>query len=115
MKHLKTYNESYVISSENELENSIKDILLDLSDIGYEYNLSFVNHKKRITLIDVVIINNKPKIFGEIALNNEIKEVIDRLSSYLDSEGFVMYGSPVSKHGNRWVSPTVEIEYSRKY
>ena len=101
MKYLKTYNESSS-SYKEELENSIKDILLDLSDLGYECNFYFKYFNNiKVSRIDIHVKNTK--------FNKEIKSVIDRLTSYLNTEGFRMTNTGFFGSGS-----SLKIEYTIK-
>jgi hypothetical protein len=86
MKYLKKFNISESIS-----ESIIKDILLDLEDDGFKYKISWygdlIPGKTNISF------SSYPFLKIEISrssryLYSDIKDSIDRLSGYLESEGY---------------------------
>jgi len=76
MKYLKRFNES---NTDDVIEN-VKDILLPISDMGY--NVS-VNGEINQLIIRVVTYVDKP-----LLITDEVKEEFIRMKDYLHSEGY---------------------------
>ena len=77
MKYLKRFNES---NTDDIIEN-VKDILLPISDIGYE--ISVVVNDELGLIIRVVSWGDKP-----LLITDEVKEEFMRMKDYLQSEGY---------------------------
>jgi hypothetical protein len=91
MKYLKRFNES-VENISDDVKQTIKDILLPISDMGYEISVSEDNPPKLKRdnkenfpqlIIRVVTFLNEP-----LLVNDEVKEEFIRMKDYLESEGF---------------------------
>lgn len=83
MKYLKRFNESVENVSDDVIQ-TVKDILLPISDMGYEISVSEDNKENFPQLIiRVVTFLNEP-----LLVNNEVKEEFIRMKDYLESEGF---------------------------
>lgn len=98
MKHITTYTlfegskETKIFEagqpSEKTIRNYVGDILLDLSDIGYKYQILIEKAEpnssgySEIMAIIILIKNASNK--------SDTKDTIDRLASYLNSEGFTI-------------------------
>ena len=89
MKYLKKFNES-IKNIDDDVIQTIKDILLPISDMGYE--ISVVKNNRQPfdreeghpqLIIRVVTFLNEP-----LLVNDEVKEEFIRMSEYLESEGF---------------------------
>jgi hypothetical protein len=107
MKYLKSFNESVDKDQTEEIKQTIKDILLPISDMGYEISIDETSDFKSVDysvtrqinkegynnqLIIRVIhknfylrhrLNNPP-----LKLDDEVKEEFIRLKDYLESMGF---------------------------
>ena len=85
MKYLKRFSETLDESSSNEshtddvIEN-VKDILLPISDMGYE--ISVTEYRSELA-IRVVSWTDKP-----LWITDEVKEEFIRMKDYLQSEGY---------------------------
>jgi hypothetical protein len=91
MKYLKKFNES-IKNIDDDVIQTIKDILLPISDMGYEISVSEDNPPKLKRdneenfpqlIIRVVTFLNEP-----LLVTNEVKEDFIRMKEYLESEGF---------------------------
>ena len=89
MKYLKKFNES-IKNIDDDLIETIKDILLPISDMGYEISVVKDNRQPfdreeghPQLIIRVVTFLNEP-----LLVNDEVKEEFIRMSEYLESEGF---------------------------
>ena len=91
MKYLKRFNES-VGNVSDDIKQTIKDILLPISDMGYEISVSEDNPPKLKReneenfpqlIIRVVTFLNEP-----LLVTNDVKEEFIRMKEYLESEGF---------------------------
>jgi hypothetical protein len=80
MRYLRKWNES-VENVSDEIQ-TIKDILLPISDMGYEISVSEDKNFPQL-IIRVVTFLNEP-----LLVNNEVKEEFIRMKDYLESEGF---------------------------
>jgi hypothetical protein len=76
MKYLKRFNES---NTDDVIEN-VKDILLPISDMGYE--ISVTEYRSELA-IRVVTWTDKP-----LWITDEVKEEFIRMKDYLQSEGY---------------------------
>jgi hypothetical protein len=77
MKWLKTYK---IFESKEDIIQTIKDILLPISDMGYE--ISVVENNKEF-VIRVVSWGDQ-----SLLINDEVKEEFIRMKDYLESEGY---------------------------
>jgi hypothetical protein len=83
MRYLRKWNESVENVSDDVIQ-TVKDILLPISDMGYEISVSEDNKENFPQLIiRVVTFLNEP-----LLVNNEVKEEFIRMKDYLESEGF---------------------------
>ena len=89
MKYLKKFNES-IKNIDDDVIQTIKDILLPISDMGYEISVVKDNRQPfdreeghPQLIIRVVTFLNEP-----LLVNDEVKEEFIRMSEYLESEGF---------------------------
>ena len=83
MKYLKRFNES---NTDDVIEN-VKDILLPISDMGYEISVDEGIYYKQFSdselVIRVVTYVDKP-----LSITDEVKEEFIRMKDYLQSEGY---------------------------
>ena len=77
MKHLKTYK---IFESSDDIKQVIKDILLPISDLGYDIS---VNGDDSELVIRVVIWGDEP-----LLITDEVKDEFIRMKDYLKSEGY---------------------------
>lgn len=94
MKHLKRYNESTDQGDIRlgELVNDLKDILLDIDDIGFStyVNVRKIGHGTNTSFIITVTISRLRNVKGFVRSEeefNSIKEVIGRVENYADIKG----------------------------
>lgn len=90
MKHIKTY-ESHS-DNKGELVNDLKDILLDIDDIGFStyVNVRKIGHGTNTSFIITVTISVRRRMQGFVRSEeefNSIKEVIGRIKQYADIKG----------------------------
>ena len=81
MKYLKRFNES-VENVSDDIKQTIKDILLPISDMGYEISVIEENYLFQL-IIRVVSWTDKP-----LWKTAEVKEEFIRMKDYLQSEGY---------------------------
>jgi hypothetical protein len=88
MRHLRKFNES------RDIPNSIEDILLDITDLGY---LSRIEHilwtkvegdSSRSDACVLTIYDKRSNEYKGMICIEEIIETLERLVSYLESEGY---------------------------
>ena len=105
MKYLKNYKlfESYF---NEDIINELDDILLELKDLGYFVDLGVISPNPFTTKIRVFI--------GGIAKSNfaydgVVKEVFERMTDYMESEGFdiidVLYSTPEDPASHFSINP----------
>ena len=106
MKYLTKYklfensNHDDIKSNIVEIAQTVKEILLPISDMGYEISVVDDVLKGKLTglIIRVVDYNDTP-----LKINNEVKEDFIRMCDYLESEGFdsikAIYADPVGNSG----------------
>ena len=97
MKYLKRFNETV----ENIVEQTISDILLPISDMGYEISVEEY-HANTQLVIRIVQWTDEP-----LLVTDEVKEEFMRMVDYLESEG---YNSILVKY---WYSNS--ISHSRPF
>lgn len=83
MKYLKKFNES-VENISDDIKQTIKDILLPISDMGYEISVDEDNKDGFPQLIIRVVRYTDPPLI----MNDEVKEEFIRMVDYLQSEGY---------------------------
>ena len=121
MRYLTTYK--LFENSKAEITQSCEDILLDLDDGDYTTSILYFNEDKIHIIVDNKgLLSNKDKLFKY----SEISDVVERLTSYLDTEGYYqngvyfMYGddrysySRVSKINKDREYKSYKIEYLKK-
>ena len=83
MKYLKRFNES----NTDDVIQTVKDILLPISDMGYEISVDEGIYYKQFSdselVIRVVTYVDKP-----LSITDEVKEEFIRMKDYLQSEGY---------------------------
>ena len=93
MKYLKRFNESHA----DDIILNIKDILLPISDMGYdvsvrEDNENFRNNAQfpKIDTLIIYIVSSVKELGTDNSLNitDELKEEFIRMKDYLQSEGY---------------------------
>lgn len=91
MKYLKPFNESV----ENDIKSDIEDILTELIDDGFRFKISdklgWSDHSNEDKIIVDIFKTDK---YGFIYLNNifnDVKEVILRLTDYMNDQGYINY------------------------
>jgi hypothetical protein len=77
MRYLRKYNES---SENDSVKQTVKDILLPISDMGYDISVTGDNEN---LVIRVVSWGDKP-----LLITDEVKEEFIRMKDYLQSEGY---------------------------
>ena len=77
MRYLKTYK---IFESSDNIKQVIKDILLPISDMGYEIS---VNGDDSELVIRVVLWTSEP-----LLVTDEVKDEFIRMKDYLQSEGY---------------------------
>jgi hypothetical protein len=85
MKYLKRFNESVDKSNIEEIKQTIREILLPISDMGYEISVTDdVDFNGELTgiIIRVVRYTDPPLI-----MNDEVKDEFIRMVDYLESLG----------------------------
>jgi len=85
MKYLKRFNESVDKSNIEEIKQTIREILLPISDMGYEISVTDdVDFNGELTgiIIRVVRYTDPPLI-----MNDEVKDEFIRMKDYLESLG----------------------------
>jgi hypothetical protein len=82
MKYLKRFNES--VENNDNIIQMIKDILLPISDIGYEISV-IEDNKEDFTQFVIRVVS-----WGDqsLLINDEVKEEFIRMKEYLESEGY---------------------------
>jgi len=88
MKHLRKFNESIdpiqaAIDKGDGIRETLSDICLDLTDIGYEIEFPFRGHTT--STLDITRVNNSTFWYSEV------KEVVDRIEQYLGSKFIGVY------------------------
>ena len=77
MRYLRKYNES---SENDSVKQTVKDILLPISDMNYDISVTGDNENLVIRVVS----------WGDqsLLINDEVKEEFMRMKDYLESEGF---------------------------
>ena len=78
--YLKRFNES----NTNDVIQTIKDILLPISDMGYDISI-IENNKENLTQFVIRVVS-----WGDqsLLITDEVKEEFIRMRDYLESEGY---------------------------
>jgi hypothetical protein len=79
MKYLKRFNESVDKYNVEEIKQTIREILLPISDMGYEISVNI-----DAGIIIRVVSYTDPKL----KMNDEVKDEFIRMVDYLESSGF---------------------------
>jgi hypothetical protein len=89
MKYLKRFSKTLDESSINESHAddiilNVKDILLPISDMGYDISI-IENNKENLTQFVIRVVS-----WGDqsLLINDEVKEEFIRMKDYLESEGY---------------------------
>ncbi len=109
MKYLKTYKlfESEIFGQKDDFSNQnilndVKDILLELEDMGIEcriwtnnerdsnlFGLNKTENKDKLSNIDIEINYDNDDLTKEYEIKNTVKSVVDRLKYYFKDDGSV--------------------------
>jgi hypothetical protein len=106
MKYLKRFNESVNKSNVDDIKENIKDILLPISDMGYEVSITddrnldadptyFIRTGK--FYIRVVSYTDTP-----LKMNDEVTDEFIRMKEYLESSGFNSVESIYVREGSNY-------------
>ena len=106
MKYLKRFNESVNKSNVDDIKENIKDILLPISDMGYEISITddrnldadptyFIRTGK--FYIRVVSYTDTP-----LKMNDEVTDEFIRMKEYLESSGFNSVESIYVREGSNY-------------
>ena len=90
MKYLKRFNESVDESNIEEINQTIKDILLPISDMGYEISVTDdVDFNGELTGIIIRVVTGSFPNYTDppLIMNDEVKEEFIRMVDYLESLG----------------------------
>jgi hypothetical protein len=83
MKYLKRFNESVDEYNIEEIKQTIKDILLPISDMGYQINVTnYVDYGEEYLQIRVVGYTD-----ASLKVSDEVKDEFIRMKDYLESLG----------------------------
>jgi hypothetical protein len=86
MRYLKRFNESSEIS--DDVKQTVKDILLPISDMGYEIRAE-VHWVNAVTKNESqLIIRVVSWVDHSLLITDEVKEEFMRMKDYLESEGY---------------------------
>ena len=97
MKYLKRFNESVDESNIDEIKQTIKDILLPISDMGYDISVTEDNGNLRnnalfpkIDTLIIYIVSCVKELGSDSSLNitDDLKEEFIRMKDYLQSKGY---------------------------
>jgi len=83
MRYLKRFNES----NTNDVIENVKDILLPISDMGYEISVD-EGYESQLLLLKVLIIRVVSWGDRSLLITDEVKEEFMRMKDYLESEGY---------------------------
>jgi hypothetical protein len=108
MKYLKRFNESVDKSNIEEIKQTIKDILLPISDMGYEISVTDdvfpyicrqmdFNGELTGIIIRVVSYTDTP-----LKMNDEVTDEFIRMKEYLESSGFNSVESIYVREGSNY-------------
>ena len=101
MKYLKRFNES--VDNIDEIKQTIEDILLPISDMGYQINVTnYVNYEE--VQIRVVGYTDTP-----LKMNDEVKDEFIRMKEYLESLGINSVKALYVKQPTP--SPQIEVDF----
>jgi hypothetical protein len=85
MKYLKRFNESVDKSNIEEIKQTIKDILLPISDMGYEISVvDDVDFNGELTGVIIRVVRYTDTL---LKMNDEVKDEFIRMVDYLESLG----------------------------
>jgi hypothetical protein len=100
MKYLKRFNESVDKSNIEEIKQTIREILLPISDMGYEISVTDdVDFNGELTgvIIRVVSYTDTP-----LKMNDEVTDEFIRMKEYLESSGFNSVESIYVREGSNY-------------
>lgn len=112
MKYLKRFNESLDESNIDDIKQTIKDILLPISDIGYD--ISITNDPTYFTrtgkfYIRVVGYNGFDETDNPLTMSDEVKYEFIRMKEYLESLGINSVKALYVKDGE---TQRVEVDFN---
>ncbi len=91
MKYLKTFNESYLkdVDTEDEVLNTIKDILLELEDLKFTVNTKVFSDSYDIVInkpiLPVLVTQIPDERFPKFGIS-EIRDTVERIYDYLPNK-----------------------------
>ena len=83
MKYLQSFNESNKSFTYEEIVQEISDILLPISDMGYDIDVKLVKDYNYFIFINILSYKDR-----QLKVTHEIMDDIDRLSEVIDNNGF---------------------------
>lgn len=88
MKHLKRYNESiYVYPVDQDMINDLKDMLLDISDLGFHTS---VTEDKYIITVCISRLRHRDGFIRSEEESKTLKEVMNRIKDYGRSRKYLV-------------------------
>jgi hypothetical protein len=89
MKYLKRFNESVDKSNIEEIKQTIREILLPISDMGYEISVTDdVDFNGELTGIIIRVVSSVAFADPPLKMEDEVKDEFIRMNDYLESSGF---------------------------
>ena len=86
MKYLKRFNESVNKSNVDDIKENIKDILLPISDMGYEVSVTDdVDFNGELTCLNIRVVRYTDPT---LKMNDEVEDEFIRMKEYLELSGF---------------------------
>jgi hypothetical protein len=93
MKYLKRFNESVDKSNIEEIKQTIKEILLPISDMGYEVSVTDdvdfrFSFEGELTGVIIRVVSSVAFADPPLKMEYEVKDEFIRMNDYLESSGF---------------------------
>jgi hypothetical protein len=89
MKYLKRFNESVDKSNIEEIKQTIREILLPISDMDYEVSVTDdVDYSGELTGIIIRVVSSVAFADPPLKMEDEVKDEFIRMNDYLESSGF---------------------------
>ena len=86
MKYLKRFNESIDKSNFDDIKENIKDILLPISDMGYEISVVYGgDFNGELTCLNIRVVRYTDPT---LKMNDEVEDEFIRMKEYLELSGF---------------------------
>jgi hypothetical protein len=86
MKYLKRFNESVDKSNIDEIKQTIREILLPISDMGYEISVvDDVDFNGELTCLNIRVVRYTDPT---LKMNDEVEDEFIRMKEYLELSGF---------------------------